>query len=318
VPFDIFFNSLSVLLPVLFVIGLGFWAGRAKQFDSDQVHGFNELVLDFALPAMLFVGIVSTPRSTLLAALPFAFAMIVASLGLFLVVALVSVLVLRHTLGTAAMQSASVSNTNVAFSGVPILTPLFGQSSVFAVAASTLILNVTIVPLMVTMLEYDRQRSSAGKHNPAALIGKSLLSSFKMPYVLSPVLAAIIVLLGFSVPKQIESMLELIGSATSGVALFVAGLILAAFPIKVTAETVGNMLVKMIVQPVIMALLVMALGIVKPIGSEAILICSLPTAVISPMLALRYKVYEGEAASTLLLTTLAMVVVVPIVIALTR
>jgi predicted permease len=36
------------------------------------------------------------------------------------------------------------------------------------------------------------------------------------------------------------------------------------------------------------------------------------------MIAIRYKVYQAEAASTFLLTTLAMVVVVPIVVTLTR
>jgi hypothetical protein len=120
-----------------------------------------------------------------------------------------------------------------------------------------------------------------------------------------------------SVPKEIESMLNLIGSATSGVAVFVAGLIIAAYHVKVTVEIAANTLVKMIVQPLLMALLVMVFGIGKPLGGEAILICALPTAVIPVMLALRYKVYEAEAASTLLLTTLAMIVIVPIVIALT-
>jgi hypothetical protein len=101
------------------------------------------------------------------------------------------------------------------------------------------------------------------------------------------------------------------------VAVFVAGLIIAAYHVKVTVEIAANTLVKMIVQPVLMALLVMAFGIGKPLGSEAILICALPTAVIPVMFALHYKVYEAEAASTLLLTTLTMIVVMPIVIALT-
>ena len=39
---------------------LGYWAGRSKKFDADQVKGVNELVLDFALPAIMFVGIVKT------------------------------------------------------------------------------------------------------------------------------------------------------------------------------------------------------------------------------------------------------------------
>lgn len=53
-------SSFSVLLPVLFVIALGYVAERTKRFDADQVKGINELVLDFALPAVMFVGIVKT------------------------------------------------------------------------------------------------------------------------------------------------------------------------------------------------------------------------------------------------------------------
>ena len=126
-----------------------------------------------------------------------------------------------------------------------------------------------------------------------------------------------LVLVGVSVPNEIESMLNLIGSATAGVAVFVAGLIVAAYHIKLTVETAANTLVKLIVQPALMALLVAAFGIGKPLGSEAILVCALPTAVIPVMFALRYKTYEAEAASTLLLTTLAMIVVMPVAITLT-
>jgi predicted permease len=75
---------------------------------------------------------------------------------------------------------------------------------------------------------------------------------------------------------------------------------------------------KMIAQPVVMALLVTALMIAKPVGSEAILICAISTAVVCPMLAVRYKVYEAEAASTFLLTTLSMIIIVPIAITLTH
>jgi hypothetical protein len=314
-----FLNALEVLLPVLFVLALGFWAGRSKQFNSEQVQGLNELVLNYAFPALLFVAIVRASRTTLFAELPFVLALIVASLGLFLVVALLSVFVLRHTIGAAAIQSISVTYSNASFAGIPILTPLFGPSSLFSIAIAALILNITIVPVTVTMLEYDRQRIAGGeKPALATLIGRSVAGSFNKPYVLAPLLAAILVLLDVRVPQEIQSMLDLIGSTTSGVALFVAGIILAAYRIKATPEIFGNVSIKMIVQPVLMALLVAGLSIANPVGREAILICTVSTAVMCPMLAVRYKVYEAEAAATFLLTTLAMIVVVPIVIMLTR
>ena len=169
------------------------------------------------------------------------------------------------------------------------------------------------------MLEYDRQRAAGGAMpSLPALIWRSVLATFEKPYVWAPLLAAILVLLDLRVPQEIQNMLELLGNATSGVALFVAGLILAAYRVKLTPEIFGNVSIKMLVQPALMALLVSALAIAKPTGTEAILICSVSTAVMCPMLAVRYKVYEAEAASTFLLTTVAMIVTVPIAIALTR
>jgi malonate transporter and related proteins len=314
-----FFSALGVLLPVLFVLGLGFWAGWAKKFNADQVAGLNELVLDYAFPALLFVAIVRASRSALFAELPFVYALLVAALGLFLAIALLSIFALRHSLGVAAIQSISVTYSNASFAGIPILTPLFGAGSLLTIATAALIFNITLVPITVTMLEYERQRVAGGtKVSLWTLVGRSVLDSFRRPYVWAPLLATILVLCDVRVPTEIQNMLELIASATAGLALFVAGLILAAFRIKLSLEILGNVSVKMIVQPVIMGLLVAVLAIAKPVGSEAILICTISTAVICPMLAVRYKVYEAGAASTFLLTTVSMVVVVPIAITLSR
>ena len=312
-------NALEIILPVLFVIALGFGAGRTKQFDSDQVAGLNALVLNFALPALLFVSIAGAPRAVLFAEAPFVLALLIAGLGLFVMVALISVFVLRHSVGAAAIQAACVSLANVAFAGTPILTPLFGKVSLVSIATAALVLNVTIVPSMVTMLEYDRQRAAGGASGSlGALIGRSLANSFKQPYVWAPLLAMVLVLLGVSVPTEIDNMLALIGSATAGVALFVSGIILAAFRITITLEIIANTLGKAVVQPAIMALLVTAFMVAQPLRSEGIIICTLATAVLTPMIAVRYKVYEAQAASTFLLTTLSMVVVVPLAITVTR
>jgi malonate transporter and related proteins len=314
-----FFSALGVLLPVLFVLGLGFWAGRSKRYDSDQVQGLNDLVLTFAFPALLFVAIVRASRATVFAQLHYVVAVAIATFGLFIVVALLSVFVLRHHVGAAALQATSATYSNASFAGIPILSPLFGPSSLFTIAIAALILNITIVPVTVTMLEYDRQRAAGGTMPPlGALIGRSVLATFEKPYVWAPLLAAVLVMLDVRVPQELQNMLDLIGGATSGVALFVAGIILAAYRITWTREIFGNVGIKMIVQPALMALLVTALAIANPTRSEAILICSVATAVMCPMLAVRYKVYEAEAASTFLLTTLAMVVVVPLVITLVR
>ena len=310
------FATFSALLPVFFVMALGLWAGLARRFDRDQVRGFNDLTLDYALPSALFVGIVTTPRSVILAAGPFVIALLIAFLGFFVLAAAFSRIVLRRGLGGAALHGACMVFSNVAFIGIPIFNSLFGASSILSIAIAAMVLNVTLVPAIVSMLEYDQQRSRGGKeHSFAGLVGQSLLNSLKKPVVTAPIVAMVLVLLAVPVPREINSMLNLIGSVTSGLAMFVSGLIISAYRFRVTVEIALNALVKMVVQPVFMAGLVVMFGIGKPLGVEAVLLCAFPTAVIPVMLALHYNVYEAEAAATLLLSTAAMIIVVPVAIA---
>jgi|tagenome__1003787_1003787.scaffolds.fasta_scaffold15117521_1 predicted permease len=73
----------------------------------------------------------------------------------------------------------------------------------------------------------------------------------------------------------------------------------------------------MFAQPALMAALVLALGIADPIAREGVVNCALPSAVMPTILSTRYRVYESEASSTLVFTSLLMVVTIPIVLLLT-
>src|SRR5438045_7407776 len=149
---------ITVLLPVFFVLGLGYFAGRAKKFDADQVAGLNDLVLDYALPAMMFVATVKTPREQLLSEGPYALALLVAFVGLFLTVVLVSTLLLHHSLGEATLQANLASFPSVGFFGPPIFQGLFGPSSLVSIALATTLSLVTMIPLTLVLLEIHHQQ----------------------------------------------------------------------------------------------------------------------------------------------------------------
>src|SRR4051812_42051897 len=101
-------TTFSVLLPVLFVMGLGYWAGRTKRFNADQVRGINDLVMTYALPSLMFVAAVTRTRSELLAERTFLLALVIAFLGLFIAVALLSSTVeFAHRLRVDAVASDS-------------------------------------------------------------------------------------------------------------------------------------------------------------------------------------------------------------------
>ena len=59
---------IGALLPVFFVLALGYVAGKRHSFDAHQAAGLSKLVLSFALPASLFVGVTNIPKELLLQA----------------------------------------------------------------------------------------------------------------------------------------------------------------------------------------------------------------------------------------------------------
>jgi len=308
-------TALTVLLPVFFVLGLGYFAGRAKKFDADQVAGLNELVLDYAFPAMMFVATVKTPRDELLSEGSYALALLVAFVGLFLAMVLVSTQLLRHSLGEATLQANLASFPSVGFFGPPIFQGLFGPSSLVSIAFASTLSAVTMIPLTLVLLEVHHQRTTRGEgQRVSSLIVQSLANTLKKPMVWAPLIGVALVLAGARVPPLIDNMLMLIGSSTSGASIFLAGLIIAAYEIRLNGEVIANALVKMVAQPLLMVLLVAALKVGSPLAGEGIVICAIPTAVFAPLLAPRYRIYEVESSSTLMATALLMIVTLPIAI----
>jgi len=210
-----------------------------------------------------------------------------------------------------------VTFPSVAFLGVPIFTGLFGPLSIVSIATATVVSCGILVPLTVVLLEIHQQRSIADPDKAATnMVTHSLFNGIKEPMVWAPLLGILLVLADITVPQEIDKMLKLLGSATSGTSLFLAGLIVATYRIQIDTEILGNVLMKMIGQPALMALLVAVLGIRNPLGQEAIVLCAIPASVVAPLLASRYRVYETEAASTLVLSTLTMLVTLPLIIVL--
>ena len=53
----------EALVPVFFVMFLGYSAGARRIIDNQHVASLNVLLMTFALPAALFVGVAQTSHS---------------------------------------------------------------------------------------------------------------------------------------------------------------------------------------------------------------------------------------------------------------
>lgn len=309
----------GALVPVFFVLALGFFAGKRNSFDADQAAGLSKLAVSFALPASLFVGMTDIPKDLLLQQGRLVLALILSHAGLFLVAW--SCFRLTKILGSTAaiIYALMLSTSATPVFGLAVLQPLLGRTSSGAVGLVALAINLTVPPAII-LLEMDaasKQQiaSNSTKQNP---ILTGLVAGLTSPLLWAPILGIAVVLAGYHLPMVAASSFELIGSTTSGVAVFAVGLVLAAHRVSLSRAVLLGTLGRIIVQSAVLFALLHLLHVVSPFAREALVCCSFPLATVVVLFAARYKSSEAESASMLLFSTLALAVTVPAMLWLSR
>jgi predicted permease len=197
---------------------------------------------------------------------------------------------------------------------------LLGDTSAGTVGLVALAINL-VVPTAIILLESESSgtgAASAASSSHRAQVLSGLKSGLKSPLLWGPVLGIVVVLVGLHIPKEIAACFEMIGSATSGVAVFTVGLTLAAHAFHLSKAVLLGTLGRITVQTAVLFALLHLLHVQSPFAREALVCCSFPLATIVVLLAAKYKAMEAESASALLLSTLSLVVTVPIIVAISR
>jgi len=306
----------EALLPVFFVLALGYLAGRRHTFDADQAAGLSKLALSFALPASLFVSMTDIRRELLLQQGRLVLALILAHAGLFLVAWLL-LRTAKSLRGTPSIIYALMLSTSATpVFGLAVLEPILGPTSAGAVGLVALAINLTVPPAVV-LLEMDaasKNLQSATDHSKPNPIVTGLSAGLKSPLLWGPILGIAVVLAKIHLPGVVASCFELIGSATSGVAVFAVGLVLASHPVRLSPAVLVGSFARVTVQSAVLFALLHVLHVVSPFAREALVCCSFPLATVVVLFAARYKAAESESASMLLVSTLALAITVPAIL----
>ena len=324
---------LGALLPMVVTFLLGFVAAWRHDFGTKDASTLNRMVLLYAVPLALFAGTVTTSRAALVQDVPMVIAFCVAIIGLYGVVFLLFRFAFHLQLGRCALAALTASAPAVPFVGPGVLGELFGRSSAIPIAIASLVINLTVVPITLLLLALDTTgrdspetaltaqnengSPSSGASNLSVLASK-LRDTVKEPIVWAPVLAFVIVLIGFRIPGLIIHSVSMLGMASGGVAMFACGIVLAAGKIELNRYVLLFVFLKNIVQPALVLGGLRWAGYGNPILSQAVLTTAIPAMPIVIMFALQYHIKEGEAASAVFFSVMASVITMGVFIALTK
>lgn len=295
------------IVSIFFVLALGYFSGKRNAFTQDQAGALLKVVLNYALPAVLFVSIVRSTRAELFAEWNMLLTTFIVLIVSQIVVFTVAKFIFKHSHRESGIASLVAGAPTVGFLGIAVLAPMYGAEAGLTVAIVALIVNVIMVPIAIFLIAPDGSKPT-----------DALVHAVKQPVVLSPLIAVILVIANIPVPSWVLPPLGLIAHANSGIAVFAAGLVLSAHKLTVNAEVIWNTMVKLALAPAAMLLLAMSFGINGAHLEQLVLLAALPTLFTGIVLSGRYQLYVELGSSTLIVTTVLFALAAPAWIAIVR
>jgi malonate transporter len=302
------------LVPVFFVLLLGFFAGRFRIVDSHHVDGLNALVMNFALPASLFAATASASRSQMIAQAPLFLAFGLTMLLLYVAWYWSARSFSGVSRSDASLQALTIGFPNLAGVGLPVLSSMLGPGGAVPVAVALASGSILISPLTLIMVEMN-----AGKALGADVSGRQVLTAVRRaltkPIVLAPALGILLSLSDLDLDALAHACLALIGNAAAGVALFLTGLILSAQSFRLDWRVVAATAAADVIRPLLAVAVVYIFRVAPETAKTTILLAAVPSGFFGILFAVNYRLDSTTVGSMVIASTGFSVVTMTIAIA---
>ncbi len=291
-------------------MGIGYLLACLPRWRQAWTQRFSSLVFVVVLPAMLF-HMMSHQASLP----PVDGRVLIAYFGSCLIVFLIGRAAGGQLFGLDGTARSVFGLggifSNIVLTGLPIARIALGDGAIPVVALLLVFNALTLWTLVSVSVEWSRHGSFS-----AAGFGKTALSVLRNPLILGILGGTVFGRLGFALPPLADSALGAVGNVAGPAALLMLGMGLAAFPLKPEwGSTLTICALKLLLQPLVVWLLALALGLPALELRAAVLVASMSVGVNVYLMAVQFQTMQGPIASSVVLSTLLAAVSTPLLLA---
>ena len=305
---------LSSIIPIVFLIVLGFILHEKKFLTKGIDRNLTFLVMNVALPASVFLSVVNNLTVKTLEELAKPLAIGLLAFAANYSISYVLMRLVRVPRGRRGVFLNTIVNANTIFIGMPLNQALFGTEAVsyFLVYYVLNTLSTWTIGSVLIARDSRTEQASGGKMNL-----KQILS----PPILGLLAAIPVLLLGLHLPKPITGSLSYLGSLVTPLSLLYIGIVLSEAGLKSVRfdkDTIVALLGKFVLSPCLMAaalLLAGSFGIALPslLKNTMIVQAAVPALTVLPILAGDADGDVEYATNVVVTSTILFVIVIPIV-----
>ena len=314
---------LYAIVPIVVVMLAGFISGKKGIFSGEDAKKFNKVVLDYALPAALFVSIVQSSREDLAKDIRLTLVSLIGIMGCFMLVYFIFKYCFKKNTGADAAVSALISGSpTIGFLGFAVLEPIFDSTVglpavALVVAIVGIVVNAVGIPVGLSLMNSSLEKQGLNKTGKKESAWKPVLHALEQPVAWAPILAVILVLCGLKWPDWLSPSFDLIAKANASMAVFSAGITLSAIKFTMNWQVILGSIMKMIVMP----LVVLVLGLLFKMDPEnlkmLVVAAALPPAFSGIIIADENNTYVATGTSSLTLSVILFIGFCPLWIWLT-
>lgn len=310
---------LYAIVPIVVVMLAGFISGKRGIFTGADARKFNKVVLDYALPAALFVSIVQASREDLAKDLKLTLVSLAGIMGCFMLVYFVFKYCFKKNTGADAAVSALISGSpTIGFLGFAVLEPIFGTTPAVAlvVAIVGIVVNAVGIPVGLSLMNASLEKQQLGSTKKESA-WKPVVHALEQPVAWAPILAVILVVCGLHWPDWLSPSFDLIAKANASLAVFSAGITLSAIKFTINRQVVLGSLMKMVLMPLVVLILGLFVGMNAFNLKMLVISAALPPAFSGIIIADEYNTYVATGTSSLTLSMILFIGFCPLWIWLT-
>ncbi len=304
------YNAVQGVLTILFMVTVGYGLSKRGWFDERDSAFLSRLVLNLALPALMFSNFTRAfDRKTLLQLGSGVVVPISVILGSYLVAALLAV-VLRIPDRSRGTFRALFAFSNTIFVGLPVNLALFGETAVPFVTLYYLV-NTT---LFWTLGVYYIRRDAEGKAKRTRFLSMETVRRILSPVLVSFLLAILLVLMEVKLPPFLAASFKYAAEMTTPLSMLIIGITMASIGFKGIQwdrYTIAILVGRFLVAPSIAWLVLSQFLVPELMGKVFLVSASLPVMTQVAIASKAFGADDRRASALVTLTTALSLGVIP-------
>lgn len=300
---------LKVVLPVFFLISMGYAATSAKLFTDENAKILMRFAVTFAVPCLLFNGIYKLDLGSVFKVSILSSYYLPALINFFITL-VVTTFIFKRDFSDSVSIGFSIIFSNSVLMGLAIVELAYDDAAM-ETAVAVVAINAPFCYMLATLF---MEASLSKKINLVSTFVSTLKQILKNPLTIGIILGFIANLTNIQLPDFAEIAISKMAGAALPVALFGLGSILVAYKITSQMPQVSyTCFIKLILHPLLAYVTAkfifgLPIEIIKPI----VIMAAMPSGINAYVFATMYDKATGNAASTILFSTLLSVVTITV------